>query len=84
MADCELPRRAHRFPSSTLLMPAIAGDGQAITQDFAIFAAIFTACRHVAFASRMGAFVGFLFGHDPPLARSIAPPGAGRNGRRVI
>jgi hypothetical protein len=73
--DQELPRRTHRFASSTLRMPALAGDGQVVDGHHpAILAAILAIFRRRAIAPRMGAFVSFLFGHDPPPCLSVTPP----------
>ena len=50
-------------------MPALAGNGQPIDVNaFAVGAAILASLWHRAVATRMCALVGFLFGHNLPLA----------------
>ena len=69
MAGFGLLRRTRHFPGSTLRMPTLAGNGQPIDVNaFAVGAAILAALWHRAVATRMCALVGFLFGHNPPLA----------------
>ena len=68
----ELSRRTYRLASGTLPMPALAGvrqviDGHALT----VRTTIFAARRYWAFAPRTRALLGFLFGHDCILWRSV-------------
>jgi hypothetical protein len=60
----ELPRCSYRFPSSTLCMPALAGDGEFFTRPLTVGAAILAALLCNARAPRMSALLSFLFGHD--------------------
>jgi hypothetical protein len=56
---------AYRLASRTLRMSALAAARQVIDgHSLAVGAAIFAALWYRALATRMGTFVGFLFGHD--------------------
>ena len=61
----QLPRCTHRFPGSTLRMPAPTGEGWLTADAFAIVATVFGAFCNCTGASRMGTFVRFLASHDP-------------------
>jgi hypothetical protein len=54
----------HFFAARALRVPAIAGDGERFSSAFTVRATVFAALRHQAFTPRMGALLGFLFGHD--------------------
>jgi hypothetical protein len=61
----ELSRRAHRFPSSALRMPALAGDRWLLADALAIVATILLSFFNRALAARMCARPGFVVSHDP-------------------
>jgi hypothetical protein len=58
-----LPRRTHSFASSTLRMPAIAGDRWLLADALAIVATILLSFFYRALATRMCALLGFRFSH---------------------
>ncbi len=71
----ELSRCAHRFTSSTLRMPALAGDGQVLMATIPQYSLQYL----LSFAARQlhprtSAFVGFLLGHTHLPAFSVPPP----------
>ena len=66
-----LPRCPRRFPSSTLRMPALAGDRWLLADALAIVAAVFAALRYRALAPRMRTPLSSFFGHDKPPCLSV-------------